>query len=119
MDASHRASEIAAQKLRMENLLNMQRESIHPIHGSLTYRDKRLDGYDAATVIEVIEHQDPLRLAAFERVLFELRARRLWWVISPNVEYNVNFDTSPAGNMRHKDHRFEWTRPEFQSWSIS
>lgn len=42
MDVSHRALEIAAQKLRMENLPTMQRERIHLIHGSLTYRDKRL-----------------------------------------------------------------------------
>ena len=41
------------------------------MHGSLMYRDKRLTGFDAAAVVEVIEHLDPPRLAAFERVLFE------------------------------------------------
>ena len=79
MDVSHRALEIAAQKLRLENLPTMQRERIRLIHGSLTYRDKRLAGYDAATVIEVIEHQDPPRLAAFDQSSLNLRARRLWW----------------------------------------
>jgi hypothetical protein len=49
----------------------MQRERITLFQGSLTYRDSRLAGYDAATVIEVIEHLDPARLAIFERVLFE------------------------------------------------
>jgi 3' terminal RNA ribose 2'-O-methyltransferase Hen1 len=117
MDVSHRALEIAAQKLRMENLPTMQRERIHLIHGSLTYRDKRLAGYDAATVVEVIEHQDPPRLAAFERVLFEFARPQAVVVTTPNVEYNVKFETLPAGKMRHKDHRFEWTRPEFQSWA--
>ena len=117
MDVSHRALEIAAQKLRMENLPTMQRERIHLIHGSLTYRDKRLAGYDAATVVEVIEHQDPPRLAAFERVLFEFARPQSVVVTTPNVEYNVKFETLPAGKMRHKDHRFEWTRPEFQSWA--
>jgi 3' terminal RNA ribose 2'-O-methyltransferase Hen1 len=117
MDVSHRALEIAAQKLRMENLPTMQRERIHLIHGSLTYRDKRLAGYDAATVVEVIEHQDPPRLAAFERVLFEFARPQTVVVTTPNVEYNVKFETLPAGKMRHKDHRFEWTRPEFQSWA--
>jgi 3' terminal RNA ribose 2'-O-methyltransferase Hen1 len=117
MDVSHRALEIAAQKLRVENLPTMQRERIHLIHGSLTYRDKRLAGYDAATVVEVIEHQDPPRLAAFERVLFEFARPQTIVVTTPNVEYNVKFETLPAGKMRHKDHRFEWTRPEFQSWA--
>jgi 3' terminal RNA ribose 2'-O-methyltransferase Hen1 len=69
MDVSHRALEIASQKLRLEDLPTMQKDRIRLIHGSLTYRDKRLAGYDAATVVEVIEHQDPPRLAAFERVL--------------------------------------------------
>jgi 3' terminal RNA ribose 2'-O-methyltransferase Hen1 len=69
MDVSHRALEAAARRLRLENLPAMQRERIQLIHGSLTYRDKRLEGYDAATVVEVIEHQDPppcsVRASAF------------------------------------------------------
>ncbi|HKT23697.1 MAG TPA: 3' terminal RNA ribose 2'-O-methyltransferase Hen1 [Terriglobales bacterium] len=117
MDVSHRALEIAAQKLRLEDLPRMQKDRIRLIHGSLTYRDKRLSGYDAATVVEVIEHQDPPRLAAFERVLFESARPQTIIVTTPNVEYNVRFETLPAGKMRHKDHRFEWTRNEFQSWA--
>jgi len=117
MDVAHRALEIASQKLRLEDLPTMQKDRIRLIHGSLTYRDKRLAGYDAATVVEVIEHQDPPRLAAFERVLFEFARPQTTVVTTPNVEYNVKFDTLPAGKMRHKDHRFEWTREEFQSWS--
>jgi len=117
MDVSHRALEIASQKLRLEDLPTMQKERIRLIHGSLTYRDNRLAGYDAATVVEVIEHQDPPRLAAFERVLFEFARPQTVLVTTPNVEYNVKFETLPAGKMRHKDHRFEWTRAQFQSWA--
>jgi len=117
LDVSYRALEIASQKLRIEDLPKTQKDRIHLIHGSLTYRDKRLAGYDAATVVEVIEHQDPPRLAAFERVLFEFARPRTVIVTTPNVEYNVKFETLPAGKMRHKDHRFEWTRAEFQSWA--
>jgi 3' terminal RNA ribose 2'-O-methyltransferase Hen1 len=117
MDVSHRALEIASRKLRLEDLPTMQKERIRLIHGSLTYRDKRLAGYDAATVVEVIEHQDPPRLAAFERVLFEFARPQTVVVTTPNVEYNVKFETLPAGKMRHKDHRFEWSRAEFQSWA--
>ena len=68
-------------------------------------------------MVEVIEHQDPPRLAAFERVLFEFARPQTVIVTTPNVEYNVKFETLPAGKMRHKDHRFEWTRNEFQSWA--
>jgi 3' terminal RNA ribose 2'-O-methyltransferase Hen1 len=117
LDVSHRVLEIASQKLRLEDLPRLQRERIRLIHGSLTYRDKRLTGYDAATVVEVIEHQDPPRLAAFERVLFEFARPQTVVVTTPNVEYNAKFETLPAGKMRHKDHRFEWTRAEFQSWA--
>jgi len=117
MDVSHRALDIASQKLRLEDLPRMQKERIRLIHGSLTYRDKRLAGYDAATVVEVIEHQDPPRLAALERVLFEFARPQTVIVTTPNVEYNVKFETLPASKMRHKDHRFEWTRNEFQSWA--
>ena len=116
MDVSHRALDIASQKLRLEDLPPIQKQRIRLIHGSLTYRDKRLGGYDAATVVEVIEHQDPPRLAAFERVLFEFARPQTVVVTTPNVEYNVKFETLPAGKMRHKDHRFEWTRAEFQTW---
>jgi 3' terminal RNA ribose 2'-O-methyltransferase Hen1 len=117
MDVSYRALEIAAQKLRIEELPRLQKERIRLMHGSLTYRDKRLAGYDAATVVEVIEHQDPPRLAAFERVLFEFARPQTVVVTTPNVEYNVKLETLPAGKMRHKDHRFEWTRAGFQSWA--
>ena len=117
VDVSHRALDIASQKLRLEDLPRMQKERIRLIHGSLTYRDKRLAGFDAATVVEVIEHQDPARLAAFERVLFEFARPQTVVVTTPNVEYNVKFETLPAGKMRHKDHRFEWTRSQFQTWA--
>lgn len=119
LDVSHRVLEIAAQRLHLENLPTTQKDRIRLLHGSLTYRDARLAGYDAATVVEVIEHQDAPRLAAFERVLFEFAHPQTVVVTTPNVEYNVKFETLPAGKMRHKDHRFEWTRAEFQFWATS
>jgi 3' terminal RNA ribose 2'-O-methyltransferase Hen1 len=81
------------------------------------YRDKRLSGYDAAAVVEVIEHLDPPRLAAFERVVFEFARPGTVIVTTPNAEYNVKFDNLAAGHLRHHDHRFEWTRLEFQAWA--
>jgi len=117
MDVSYRTLEIAQERLNLERLPPMQQQRIKLIQGSLTYRDKRLSGYDAATVVEVIEHLDPPRLAAFERVLFEFARPTAVVITTPNVEYNVKFENLPAGQLRHKDHRFEWTRKEFQSWS--
>ncbi|MEY2562411.1 MAG: hypothetical protein QOH88_604 [Verrucomicrobiota bacterium] len=117
MDVSYRALEIAQERLRLDRLAPMQRERIKLIHGSLTYRDKRLAGFDAAAVIEVIEHLDPPRLAAFERVLFEFARPTMIVLTTPNAEYNVKWETLPAGKFRHRDHRFEWTREQFQTWA--
>jgi hypothetical protein len=89
----------------------------NPVHGSLTYRDARLSGYDAAIVVEVIERRGPPRLAVFERGLFEFAHPQTVVVTTPNLEYNVKFETLPAGKLRHKDHRFEWRRAGFQSWA--
>jgi len=117
VDVSHRALEIANEKLRLERLPDKQRQRIKLIQGSLSYRDERLAGYDAAAVIEVIEHLDPPRLVAFERVLFEFARPGSVIVTTPNAEYNVKFENLPAGRFRHKDHRFEWSRQEFEAWA--
>jgi 3' terminal RNA ribose 2'-O-methyltransferase Hen1 len=117
MDVSYRSLEIASERLHMETMPAKMKERIRLFQGSLMYRDKRLAGFDAATVIEVIEHLDPPRLAAFERVVFEHARPNAIVITTPNAEYNVRFDTLPAGQFRHKDHRFEWTRAEFRSWA--
>lgn len=117
MDVSCRALEIAAHRLGLDRLVPRQRERIELIQGALTYRDPRLAGYDAATVVEVIEHLDLPRLHAFERVLFEFARPRAAVVTTPNVEFNVKFESLPAGKLRHRDHRFEWTRLEFEAWA--
>jgi hypothetical protein len=83
----------------------------------LTYRDARFSGFDAACAIEVIEHIEPSRLGAFERVVFEFATPSTVIVTTPNAEYNAKFESLPAGKMRHRDHRFEWTRAEFEAWA--
>lgn len=117
MDVSYRMLDIAGSRLKLENLPAAIRERVQLIHGSLVYRDARLSGFDAATVVEVIEHLDPPRLAAFERVVFEFARPKTVIVTTPNAEYNVRFETLPAGRFRHRDHRFEWTRAEFEAWA--
>ncbi|MBI5929717.1 MAG: 3' terminal RNA ribose 2'-O-methyltransferase Hen1 [Chloroflexi bacterium] len=117
IDVSIHALEIATDKLRLDRLPPKQRERIQLAQGSLIYRDARLKGFDAAAVVEVIEHLDPPRLAAFERVVFEFARPHRVLITTPNVEYNVLMETLPAGKFRHRDHRFEWTRAEFQTWA--
>jgi len=117
MDVSWRSVEIASDKLKLNQMGEKQRARIELIQGSLMYRDKRLEEYDAAAVVEVIEHLDAPRLAAFERVLFEFAKPGHVVVTTPNVEYNALFPTLPAGKLRHRDHRFEWTRSEFETWA--
>ena len=117
MDVSVRALEIARERLRLDRLPPGQRQRIRLIHGSLTYRDPRIEGFDAATVVEVIEHLDPPRLKAFERVLFEFARPRTVVMTTPNREYNEKFERLQAGAYRHRDHRFEWTRSEFAAWA--
>lgn len=117
VDVSHRALENATERLRLDRMPPTQQERIRLFQGSLTYRDRRLTGYDAAAVVEVIEHLDPPRLEAFGRTVFEFARPGTVVVTTPNAEYNVKFDNLPAGRFRHKDHRFEWTRAEFASWA--
>ncbi|MFL5250426.1 MAG: 3' terminal RNA ribose 2'-O-methyltransferase Hen1 [Myxococcales bacterium] len=120
MDVSLRSLEIAEERLGLGvsgRLPEKQRERVRLLHGSLLYRDHRLAGFDAAAVVEVIEHLDGPRLAAFERALFEFARPGTAVITTPNVEYNVKFAGLPEGKLRHKDHRFEWTRAQFESWA--
>jgi 3' terminal RNA ribose 2'-O-methyltransferase Hen1 len=115
VDVSHRSLEVARE--RLDRLPDPLRERARLLHGALTYRDRRLAGYDAAAVVEVVEHLDPPRLAAFGRVLFECARPHTVVLTTPNAEYNVKFDGLAAGAFRHRDHRFEWTRAEFRAWA--
>lgn len=117
LDVSLRTLEVAAARLDLERLQEQRPGRVELWHGSLMYRDRRLENFDAALVVEVIEHLDPPRLAAMQRALFQFARPRTVILTTPNVEYNVRFPTLPAGQFRHGDHRFEWTRREFQDWA--
>jgi len=117
MDVSHRTLEIASERIHYNRLPPIQKQRIRLMHGSLIYRDERLVEFDAAALVEVIEHLDPARLAACERVLFEFAKPKNVVITTPNREYNAKWETLPAGKFRHRDHRFEWTRVEFQQWA--
>jgi len=117
VDVSVRALEAAARRLKLDAMHDAQRARIELRHSPLTYRDKRLAGFDAAALVEVVEHFDPPRLHACEQNVFGSARPSTVVVTTPNAEYNVRFPTLPAGKLRHPDHRFEWTRDEFAAWS--
>jgi len=119
VDVSPKSLDIAADRLRLERMLETQRSRIKLMHGSLMYRDDRLNGFDAAACVEVIEHFDPPRLTAFERSVFEFAKPRAVVITTPNIEYNVRFGEMHGQRLRHRDHRFEWTRAEFAAWANS
>ncbi|MFF3917242.1 3' terminal RNA ribose 2'-O-methyltransferase Hen1 [Streptomyces sp. NPDC001852] len=117
LDVSVRALTIAARRLKLDRMGERQASRVKLVQGSLAYTDKRLKGYDAAVLSEVIEHLDLPRLPALEYAVFGHARPRTVLVTTPNVEYNVRWETLPAGHARHGDHRFEWTREEFRSWA--
>ena len=118
VDVSYSVLERAKDKLKIDRLPEMQMKRINLFQGSLVYRDKRFSGYDAATVIEVIEHLDENRLKAFEKVLFKFARPQTVIVSTPNKEYNLHYSNLFEGGVRHRDHRFEWARKEFETWAI-
>jgi 3' terminal RNA ribose 2'-O-methyltransferase Hen1 len=117
VDVSARALEVAARKLHLDLMPAARRARLRLFQSSLTYRDLRLAGLDAAVLMEVIEHVDPPRLAARAGVVFGAAAPNTVVVTTPNVEHNVRFEGLAPGALRHRDHRFEWTRAEFQAWA--
>ncbi|MGW1914614.1 3' terminal RNA ribose 2'-O-methyltransferase Hen1 [Streptomyces sp. NPDC002076] len=117
LDVSVRALTIAARRLKLDRMGERQASRVKLVQGSLAYTDKRLRGYDAAVLSEVIEHLDLPRLPALEYAVFGHARPRTVLVTTPNVEYNVRWETLPAGHARHGDHRFEWTREEFRTWA--
>ncbi|MBK3639269.1 3' terminal RNA ribose 2'-O-methyltransferase Hen1 [Streptomyces sp. NPDC001260] len=117
VDVSMRALTIASRRLKLDRMGERQAARVTLLQGSLAYTDKRLKGYDAAVLSEVIEHLDLPRLPALEYAVFGAAHPRTVLVTTPNVEYNVRWESLPAGHVRHGDHRFEWTREEFRSWA--
>ena len=119
MDVAYNALVRTKERLHFDEMSPNQKERVRLLQGSLTYRDKRMEGFDAAAVVEVIEHIDLNRLKAFERVLFEFAKPKTVVLTMPNKEYNVMWERLESDEMRHDDHRFEWTRQEFATWAKS
>ncbi len=116
-DVSAGVLEKAAQRLHIDRMQTYRKNKLTLMQASLTYKDKRFEGYDCACIVEVIEHIEPMRIPAFERVIFEFAAPRTVILTTPNREYNANYEHMQENSLRHGDHRFEWTRAEFREWT--
>jgi 2-polyprenyl-3-methyl-5-hydroxy-6-metoxy-1,4-benzoquinol methylase len=114
VDVSRLALERARDKLKLDRLPDARKNRISLFQGSLTYRDKRFRGYDAAALVEVIEHLEENRLDTLAAVVFGDARPGMVVISTPNVEYNELYGIS---RFRHEDHRFEWSRARFQSWA--
>ncbi|KMS71774.1 methyltransferase type 12 [Streptomyces viridochromogenes] len=119
VDVSMRALTIAGRRLKLDRMGERQASRVQLFQSSLAYTDNRLKGYDAAVLSEVVEHLDLPRLPALEYAVFGAARPRTVLVTTPNVEYNVRWESLPAGHVRHGDHRFEWTREEFRTWAAA
>jgi 3' terminal RNA ribose 2'-O-methyltransferase Hen1 len=117
VDASARDLERASRRLKLDLASGPREHRVRLLHGSVTYRDRRWEEADAAALVEVIEHLDPDRLPALQKVVFGCARPATVVVTTPNADYNVRFESLPAGQFRHPDHRFEWSRAEFRAWA--
>ena len=116
-DVSSHSLAYAEKNLRLDEMSERRKARIRLVQASAVYRDERFSGFDCVLMTEVIEHLDPPRLRAMERVVFEFSKPRRVAITTPNSEYNIVWTSLPSGKMRHGDHRFEWTREEFESWA--
>ena len=106
----------ARDNLHLDDASPALRQRVSLFQGSVTYKDERLTGYDAVALVEVIEHLDEERLPAMEQVVFGYAGPGTVVISTPNAEYNVIFERLAQEAFRHQDHRFEWTRSQFQNW---
>ncbi|MEP6560897.1 MAG: 3' terminal RNA ribose 2'-O-methyltransferase Hen1 [Nakamurella sp.] len=116
-DVSARALGLAERRLGLDRMPDSQRSRLRLLQSSLVYRDQRVAGFDGAVLMEVIEHLDPDRLPSLERNVFGSARPRVLLVTTPNAEYNSRYERLADGEMRHRDHRFEWTRGQFAEWA--
>ena len=116
MDVSFGELQKAKENLYLDQASPAMRDRIKIFQGSVTYKDERLKNFDAAALVEVIEHLDEERLPAMEKVVFGFAKPNFIIISTPNAEYNVVFEKLQAETFRHDDHRFEWTRKEFADW---
>jgi SAM-dependent methyltransferase len=87
------------------------------VNASFLDEDLGLHGFDAITLVEVIEHIEPRRLSVLEHRIFRRIRPSSVVVTTPNHDYNTVLGL-PPGDFRHPDHKFEWGRLRFRRWAV-
>lgn len=98
--------------------------------GSILEFDSRLYDIDIGTCLEVIEHMEEDQACEFGEKVLSLFLPKLLIVSTPNFEYNTilqrsttpenqeeNKSESQLPKFRNHDHKFEWTREQFNHWA--
>ena len=85
-------------------------------HASMTEAGPGLAGFDAAILVETIEHVEPDRLSLVERAVFRDMRPASAIITTPNSDFNALLGV-PGHRMRHRDHRFEWGSAKFRAWA--
>ena len=114
MDISAGVLRAARELLQAEPGALAQRVEL--VEASFAVPDARFAGFDAAALVETIEHIDAHRLSSVERAVFGSFRPATVVITTPNSEYNP-IHGAPAGSFRHPDHRFEWPRAKFRDWA--
>jgi len=91
-------------------------DRVELVHDSFLETGTRFRGFDCAVLLETIEHLEPRRLSVLERAVFDSIRPATVVITTPNAELNPFLDV-PDHRFRHPDHRFEWDRAKFSSWS--
>lgn len=86
---------------------------INIAHSSLEYFDKRFVNKDIGIMCEIIEHIEPRKLNSVLKNILENYNIKYLIITTPNFEYNKVYGID---GFRHWDHRFEYTRAEFENF---
>jgi small RNA 2'-O-methyltransferase len=100
----------------MQALPRPEASRVELVEASFAVPDERFAGFDAAAMVETVEHIDARRLSSVERTVFGCFRPRTVILTTPNSEYNP-IHGAHDGAFRHPDHRFEWTRAKFRDWA--
>lgn len=107
---------LAHARFSLSQYLNTASPKLKLMHASYTEKNSQLIGYDAAAMVETIEHVEPSALSSVELAVFGQYRPTFLFMTTPNCEFNPLLGLSP-GEFREIDHKFEWCRTKFRQWA--
>lgn len=107
---------LAQARRMLDDHLSVSNPRLSLLQGSYAERNARLTGFDAAAMVETIEHMPPGELSTVERAVFGQYRPAYVYMTTPNSEYNPLLGLH-EGEFREEDHKFEWCRARFRRWA--